>query len=78
MAIDLADNLDALGLTWHDATKHRRTAKSLRGMAEEFMDAGNVARADFCRRVADECHSRARLIEKTLYPDYDEGQLPTW
>jgi hypothetical protein len=70
------DNLDALGLEWSDATDHRRRAKELRRLAESFMDAGNVPRADFCRRVADECHSRARLIEKTLYPDCSEFDLP--
>jgi hypothetical protein len=78
MPTDLADDLDALGLEWSDATDHRRRAKELRRLAEGFMDAGNIPRADFCRRTADECVNTARLIEKTLYPDYDEGQLPTW
>jgi hypothetical protein len=76
MPTDLADNLDALGMTWDDASAHRRSAKKLRGMAEEFMDAGNIHRADFCRKVADQCHSAARGIEKVLYPDYDENDFP--
>jgi hypothetical protein len=76
MPTDFADNLDAMGLTWDDASDHRRSAKRLRRLAEEYADAGNVHRADFCRRVADECHSRARLIEKTLYPDCSEFDLP--
>jgi hypothetical protein len=72
------DNLDALGLEWSDATDHRRRAKELRRLAEGFMDAGNIPRADFCRRTADECVNTARLIEKTLYPDYDDVELPIW